>query len=368
MPPSRFSDAEIEAAYQLGIKTYGKNFSIRDHFVGRLSAEEQVWANRSSYLLSKGYRLRPRYMPRWTPSWLSGDDIDIEYFRYEDALTPTKADVLDAIRDDGCKVVLKCVERKSEEFRIALYVNSPRVRSDPKNHCVPVFDVLDIPEEHTKALLVMPQLIHFALLPYRRVVEVAEAMYQYIEGLDFLHQLGIIHGDACYMNLMMDGTRMVPRGVHMFKPNTHDGGARDELEWNERSTVRPLGYYLIDFGLSEMSSDIDNERWGGHYGQDHTVPEHHLPEGQWFNPVKVDIYQLGNVFVELIEDYDGLDILLGLAKLMTCQDPDARISLQEAMRWIERMDPATLSQRVWKKTCPDDVRRAIEFNGLRTTL
>ncbi|KAG6826306.1 hypothetical protein H0H87_007482, partial [Tephrocybe sp. NHM501043] len=104
-----------------------------------------------------------------------------------------------------------------------------------------------------------------------------------------------------------------------------------------------------------MSSDIDNKRWGGHDGQDCTVPEHHLPDGQWFNPVKVDIYQLSNIFVDLIEDYNGLDSLLGLAKLMTCQDPDARISLQEAMRWIKQMDPATLAQRVWKKTCPDDV-------------
>ncbi|KAG6855398.1 hypothetical protein H0H87_003598, partial [Tephrocybe sp. NHM501043] len=345
MPPSRFSDAEIEAAYQLGIKTHGKNFSTRDHFVGRLSPKEQVWANRSSHLLSLGYRLRPRYMLGWTPSWLVGDNIDINYFEHEDAFPLRKADVLDAIRTiDGCKVVLKCVEKESDEFRIAMYVNSEGVRSDTRNHCVPVLGVLYIPNEHTKAFVVMPQLINFHLLPYRRVGEVAEAMYQYIEGLDFLHQLGIIHGDACYLNLMMDGSRVIPRGVHMFKSMTHDGTTGGRLEWNDRSTVRPLNYYLIDFGLSGMSSDIDNERWGGHYGQDHTVPEHHLPEGQWFNPVKVDIYQLGNVFVELIEDYDGLDILLGLAKLMTCQDPDARISLQDAMQWIKTIGVATLSQ------------------------
>jgi hypothetical protein len=42
-----------------------------------LSSYEVKWRDRQPFLESKGYMLRPRLRPGWTPSWLStGQDYD----------------------------------------------------------------------------------------------------------------------------------------------------------------------------------------------------------------------------------------------------------------------------------------------------
>jgi len=48
----------------------------------KLLSHEVKWRDRQPFLKSKGYMLRPRLRPGWTPSWLStGED----YFTCEDA-------------------------------------------------------------------------------------------------------------------------------------------------------------------------------------------------------------------------------------------------------------------------------------------
>jgi hypothetical protein len=43
----------------------------------KLSPYEVKWRDRQPFLESKGYMLRPRLRPGWTPSWLStGEDYD----------------------------------------------------------------------------------------------------------------------------------------------------------------------------------------------------------------------------------------------------------------------------------------------------
>lgn len=36
-----------------------------------LTSTELFWRDNQPYLMSKGYLLRPRYMPDWVPSWKS---------------------------------------------------------------------------------------------------------------------------------------------------------------------------------------------------------------------------------------------------------------------------------------------------------
>ena len=36
-----------------------------------LSSHEIIWRDRQPFLESKGYMLRPRFRPGWTPSWLT---------------------------------------------------------------------------------------------------------------------------------------------------------------------------------------------------------------------------------------------------------------------------------------------------------
>jgi hypothetical protein len=104
--------------------------------------------------------------------------------------------------------------------------------------------------------------------------------------------------DACMSNLMMDITNVVPKGSHFASWRTHDGIDLQPFEWKERWSVRPVQYYLIDFGISLQ---LPNKDAGtiGIWGRDRTVPE--LSKTEWYDPFKVDVYQLGRVFLEMIE-------------------------------------------------------------------
>lgn len=104
--------------------------------------------------------------------------------------------------------------------------------------------------------------------------------------------------DACYFNLMMDPSKVIPKGFRFSKPHTRDGLKR--LVWRERWSVRPIKYYFIDFGLSEQYPfGLKNIRDYGIFGQDRTVPEMSVTIP--YDPFKADVYQLGNVFKRLIE-------------------------------------------------------------------
>ncbi|KAF5384137.1 hypothetical protein D9615_003086 [Tricholomella constricta] len=227
------------------------------------------------------------------------------------------------------------------------------------NHTVPILDILMLPDDDTHALLIMPQLIGFNQVPFRRLGEVTDALHQYFEGLEFLHEHNIAHRDACYFNLMMDGSKVVPRGVHFIESDTHDGLVR-RLEWNDRTSVGPVPYYIIDFGLSVMYAKGRKRQSRGPYGQDRTVPEQKHEEPH--DPFKVDIYQLGRVIFKMIQ-YDGLEPLLDIATAMTRQDPEHRISLRDALDQLNRIPKKKLKRRVWKRTCPIETRISIRFCG-----
>jgi hypothetical protein len=91
-------------------------------------------------------------------------------------------DVLDAIRiSDNQKVVLKKVRTATYEIHVAQLLSSPALRNDPRNHTIPLLDVIPIPADDDWALLVMPALLEFQKLPFRRVGEFCEAALQYIQ-------------------------------------------------------------------------------------------------------------------------------------------------------------------------------------------
>ncbi|KAJ1299836.1 hypothetical protein OPQ81_011127 [Rhizoctonia solani] len=69
------------------------------------SEAEERWVSFQPYLLSKGYTLRPRYQPDWTPSWKG---TDISPLSCEDSADSMPVRVLDAIRiHDGQQVMIK---------------------------------------------------------------------------------------------------------------------------------------------------------------------------------------------------------------------------------------------------------------------
>ena len=94
--------------------------------------------------------------------------------------------VIDAKRlSDGTKVMLKIVDRDSNESQIGTYVSSEEHASDPTNHCVPTLDIIRDESEPNQEFLVMPVLRPFNKPPFFSVEEVLDFMKQVLEVCPF---------------------------------------------------------------------------------------------------------------------------------------------------------------------------------------
>ncbi|KAJ7652148.1 kinase-like domain-containing protein [Mycena polygramma] len=305
----------------------------------RLSSDEKWWADKQPFLFSCGYELRPRYRPNWTPTWELPGNERTWPTHFEDYISnPGRGNTLDAIRiADNVKVVLKSVKWAHEiELTRRFGKKLPEERPDPQNRCIPLLDVIYPPEEEV-AILVLPFLREFDDPPFERLGEVREALEQFLQGMEYLHANHVAHRDLCRGNLMMDATRVVPKGWHFAAPYSNTG-TTVELDWEPRFSVPPVPYFIIDFGLStsfQPHISLEEARVVGKYGQDKYVPE--LSDTVPYNPFKVDIYQLGNVIMALVESYEGLEIFRGLAECMTRQNPDERPTASESVQLFYRL-------------------------------
>ncbi|KAJ7199353.1 hypothetical protein B0H12DRAFT_1165383 [Mycena haematopus] len=297
---------------------------LRSHY--RLEEIEKWWVEHQPFLLSRGYALRPRYKPNWTPSWELPGNEDL-----------SSRNVLDAVRiADNVKVVLKLVS--TNEMRLSWWFGQclPALEPDSRNRGVPLlerldFKALNIIDEKYDAIVVFPFLRQFDDPPFRQLSEVTEAVGQFLQGAEYMHARNVAHRDLCQGNLMMDALRIIPRGWHFSAPWSHCG-TKVGIKSKPRSAVGPIDYYVIDYGLAEKFFDVlpEDVLDVGRYGQDKTVPE--LSETVPYNPFKVDIYQLGYVIMKLVETYEGLEIFRNLAENMTRKNPDERPTASECVK------------------------------------
>ncbi|CAA7270063.1 unnamed protein product [Cyclocybe aegerita] len=338
--------------------SYQSNFLICSH--------EEIWVFLQPLLLRRGYQLRPRYDPNWRPSWTRQFSLFGPATAFEDGQVLTKPCTIDAIRiKDGMKVVMKIVSTSSNEIPIIRYLNSGALRSDPRNKTVPLLDVILFPHTDEKALIVMPMLLQFNAILFRYMNELCQSMEQFFVGLAFMHEHNIAHRDACYRNLMMDVTHVLPHGYHFACWDTEDGLYK-RVRPLERRSVSPPDYFIIDFGLSsQFPPGVTGVKLRGLFGQDRTVPEGLT--GEMYDPFKYDVYQLGNVLARLVGMYEGLTIFKPLTDVMTHRNPEERPSAAEAHRMlveiVASLAPDQLDQRIWHRRTPPDLRYRIEFCG-----
>ena len=99
-------------------------------------------------------------------------------------MTAQSGNIMDAVRmSDGEMIALKSVSRKTHPFEvnIATLLSSEPLRSHPCNHCVPVLEILDMPDQEGTTIIVMPLLRPFDNPSFVTVGESVEFFRQIFE-------------------------------------------------------------------------------------------------------------------------------------------------------------------------------------------
>lgn len=311
---------------------------------GRLLDSETPWVERYEFLKRSGYLLRPRYRPGWVAPWKLKPGLYSTDF--EEGISSSRTALIDAQRlSDGRTVYLKHTSKDSPEVEIGQYFSSDELRNDPRNHCLPVLEVLKNDDDPEHVILVIPWLRRIDSPEPASVRECVDFVQQTLEGLNFMHEHKVAHRDCAWGNIMMDGRRLYPHGWHPQQREFYPNGQTMRGADPSRTAVGGVRYYFIDFGISTK----DQDEVLGIHGQE-LSPE--LSANVPYNPYKLDVYILGMAYQHfLIERHSGLDFLLPLIEYMTPQKPSERPSAAEALqRWksIEReLSFFTLSKRLY---------------------
>jgi serine/threonine protein kinase len=121
---------------------------------------------------------------------------------------------MDATRiSDGAYVALKSIQPSVHpyEIEIGTYLSSESLASNPKNHCVPIYEVLDVSDVDDMVILVMPLLRKYNQPPlqtfgesvdfFQQIFEVCGLIFSFLltpltrdlKGLQFMHNHRVAH-------------------------------------------------------------------------------------------------------------------------------------------------------------------------------
>ncbi|KAG5732433.1 hypothetical protein E4T56_gene8384, partial [Termitomyces sp. T112] len=213
--------------------------------------------------------LRERYDPDWIPSWINTSK---GWLDCEDAVHIPNYQVLDATRADSSLVVLKRVDTERYEMRsLSLIISLRTIYLQSSNS------------------LLMPYLFKVDFPPFETIGEAIGFFKQVFEGLLYMHENHIIHGDCKSNNVMADTACLFDSPPHPSKKYMKRDFSGMVSKQTSR-TLKPVKYYLIDFGLAEIYRPQDapflrQGPWGG----DKTVPEHLVPDALPCDPFAVDV-------------------------------------------------------------------------------
>ncbi|KAJ7177785.1 hypothetical protein C8R46DRAFT_1074931 [Mycena filopes] len=264
---------------------------------------ENYWFQRRAFLETAGYRLRPKFQPDFVATKSSPPSG----IRHEYTSTHPKPQIMDAERvSDGKHIILKSVSNKTHPFEVELGMlfSCPPLSEDPRNHCIPILEVLQDPEDNDKQIIVMPRLMRFYHPIFDTVGEVIDCFRQVFEGIQFMHENHVAHRDCGLLNIVVDPSELFPHGFHPVN------FWRDTDNYNMAHTIPRTQcwprYYIIDFGLSrrynpESGPPLEDVVLGG----DKSPPEHREDR---CNPFPTDVYFLGNLLKKEFIHSDALKL------------------------------------------------------------
>jgi serine/threonine protein kinase len=325
-----------------------------------LAEFEIWWRDHYNFLEEKGYKLRSRYSPDWVPSWTNTNKVDINC---EDGISSPHYLLLDARRTrDGARVLLKCIDvsRHPYEIEIGRYFSSPSLSEDPANHCVPIYEVLEVPNAEHLMILVMP-LLRNATDPYFDTVgEVVDCIHQLFEGLRFMHRHHVAHRDCMQLNILMDGSMFIdawhPSEQYMSEDLKRPARHRTR-------TLSPPRYYYIDFGISrKYEASNTNPLEDPIFGGDKDVPEFKEDNFKPRNPFPTDIWYLGHAIQETFLDrYSGVEFLSSLVSDMMHSDPAQRPNMDEVFSRFQVLRQGFSKWKLRSRVAHEDDNSLFDF-------
>jgi len=341
-----------------------------------LSRKEQFWSEKQPLLVEHGYELRARYRPGWKPSWLQEEGGDALVMESEDSwrLPVRLGNFIDATRvSDGLLVYVKQTRTEGHELRFMAMLSEEKLRSDPKNHCIPLLDFFPDDVDPTFTYMVMPFVRRLDSPMFEDVNQFIVFVDQILEGLVFLHSVGVAHRDCSYANIMMDASTLYPTGsgFHPIYPHRLRDNSGSALHISRsKANVR---YYFIDFGESSYFPPDDPNiarLVQGTKCLDHEPPEFYRNE--WYDPFKLDVFLIGNLLRRYFMDkFSNLSFLAPLVERMVADDPSERLDAETALQeWSCIRGQIGLISRSWRLRNKDDafpLRIALDTYGILKT-
>ncbi|KAG1753458.1 kinase-like domain-containing protein [Suillus lakei] len=216
---------------------------------------------------------------------------------------------------DGMKVMVKAVHRDSRELDIVRYLSAPAQQRDPMNHCIPILDLIDAPQDDL-CFIVMEEW-SANIFPEAPVSLgcLMQALHHCIEHIAFMHRHHIAHFDISPRNFLTN--------------------------YNGR-------YACIDYELSRRIDEVPCPRIL--YSRGSEIPPE-AERGRPSNPFMIDVWALGVLIFRACELAE-LDVpeLMHLAKPMLHENPDKRPPVAAVLKEFQRIQ-ATM-RNVRRHTSP----------------
>lgn len=219
-----------------------------------------------------------------------------------------------------------------EEADIHEFLTADPFDSYPENHCAPLYETLQSPNDEDITLLVLPLYRRFDDPPFETVGEIVEFFRQIFEVnsepcrfvlFDVDDSVGssihapmsccslvrFIHSsldkkltdnpfsDCGFLNIMMDGSKLYPKGFHPISQMVDFSSGPQAVWARHYSRTRiPVKYYFIDFGISCIfdPEDPDPREYPIRAG-DKSAPEITDDLEGPINPFPTDVYYIGNM-------------------------------------------------------------------------
>ncbi|KAA1473401.1 hypothetical protein DENSPDRAFT_272897 [Dentipellis sp. KUC8613] len=308
---------------------------------GVVAYGETWWREHYHWLQRSGYQLRPRYHPDWVSPW---EGTHKDYNDFEEGQRILRYSLMDATQihdNDSTYVMLKKISPPasgavSEELDINEYLSSEPQAFDSRNPAAQRLEVLDVPDDKTLKILVMPLLRPFDDPPFETFGEAVAFFTQLFEGLKYLHDHRIAHRDCTRGNIMMGADKLYPKAWHPSAISRRRDWLGKAKHYTR--TQRPVRYYFIDFGLSKryQSADTPHLELPVH-GGDKSAPEH---QEKHYNtpcdPFCTDIYYVGNLIREqFLQKYRGFGFMERLVSDMVEDDPSKRPNIGQVVLRFE---------------------------------